>query len=221
MSLIVVITALPVRLTAVPYDELSPHWHVVVNLLAGSLLGAWMGASAATRMRSVTHYRVLAALLGLIAVVLVGTHLGTVDDLGLEGPVRVVTGVLAGFLIGLAASVMGVAGGELLIPTIVLPTRSRLTRPCGQLARRRRRELWTGCAAVGDARQTASSRRREGPRTRAFMCSAGFGRRRFVLSLYPRAGSSSRSRRRRLARRAADPPRPRCGSGGQPRCVPR
>jgi uncharacterized membrane protein YfcA len=95
MSLIVVITALPVRLAAVPYDERSPHWNVVVNLLAGSLLGAWMGASAATRMRSVTLYRVLAVLLGLIAVVLVGTHLGTVDDVGLEGPVWVITGVVA------------------------------------------------------------------------------------------------------------------------------
>jgi hypothetical protein len=43
MSLIVVLTALPARLAAIPYEELSPHWNVVVNLLAGSLLGAWMG----------------------------------------------------------------------------------------------------------------------------------------------------------------------------------
>ena len=33
---------------------------------------------------------------------------------------QIVAEVVAGFLIGLAASVMGVAGGELLIPTIVL-----------------------------------------------------------------------------------------------------
>jgi uncharacterized membrane protein YfcA len=120
MSLIVVITALPIRLAVIPFDELSPHWNVAVNLLAGSLLGAWMGATAATRMRSVALYRVLAVLLVLIAVVLVASHLGTLDDLGLNGLVQVVAGVVAGFLIGLAASVMGVAGGELLIPTIVL-----------------------------------------------------------------------------------------------------
>ena len=120
MSLIVVVTALPVRLTAIPYGELSPHWNVVVNLLAGSLVGAWMGATAATRMRTATLYRVLTVLLVLIALVLVGTHLGTVDGLGLDGPVQIVAGVIAGFLIGLAAAVMGVAGGELLIPTIVL-----------------------------------------------------------------------------------------------------
>jgi uncharacterized membrane protein YfcA len=120
MSLVVVVTALPARLAAIPYNELSPHWSVVVNLLAGSLLGAWMGATAATRMRSATLYRVLGVLLALIALVLVGTHLGTVDDLGLDGAAQVLAGVVAGFLIGLAASVMGVAGGELLIPTIVL-----------------------------------------------------------------------------------------------------
>lgn len=120
MSLIVVITALPVRLASIPYSDLSPHWNVVVNLLAGSLVGAWMGATAATRMRTATLYRVLAVLLVLIAVVLVGTHLGTVNELGLDGAAQVVAGVVAGFLIGLAASVMGVAGGELLIPTIVL-----------------------------------------------------------------------------------------------------
>jgi uncharacterized protein len=120
MSLIVVITALPARLVAIPYDELSPHWNVVGNLLLGGVLGAWLGATAATRMQSATLYRVLSLLLAVIAVVLVVTHVCTVSDLGLNGPAQVVAGVVAGFLIGLAASVMGVAGGELLIPTIVL-----------------------------------------------------------------------------------------------------
>jgi len=36
MSLIVVLTALPARLCAVPYGDLAPHWSVVVNLLAAS-----------------------------------------------------------------------------------------------------------------------------------------------------------------------------------------
>ena len=120
MSLIVVLTALPVRLYSIPYSDLQPHWNVVLNLLAGSLLGAWVGASAATKMHSATLYRVLAVLLAAIAVVLMVTHLGTVGDSGLDGPLQVVIGVAAGFGIGIVASVMGVAGGELLIPAIVL-----------------------------------------------------------------------------------------------------
>jgi len=121
MSLVVVVTALPARFAAVSYADLSPHWNVVVNLLAGTLLGAWLGASAATQMRTPTLYRLLAILLALIAVVLVVTHLGTVDDSGLDdGPLLIAAGIGAGLLIGAVASVMGVAGGELLIPTIML-----------------------------------------------------------------------------------------------------
>jgi hypothetical protein len=70
MSLIVVLTALPARLAAVPIDTLTDYWFVVVNLLAGSLIGAWIGATWATRMRSITLHRVLDVLLVLIAVAL-------------------------------------------------------------------------------------------------------------------------------------------------------
>lgn len=120
MSLVVVITALPARLFAVPLDDLTPYWPVVVNLLAGSLVGAWVGASVATRLRTAVLYGVLAVMLVLIAVALAATHLGTVSPLDLPAGARVPAGVVAGFLIGVVASVMGVAGGELLIPTIVL-----------------------------------------------------------------------------------------------------
>lgn len=120
MSLIVVVTALPARLFSVPYSDLAPEWQIVLNLLAGSLVGAWVGATWATKMRSATLYRVLAVLLVLIAVVLTATHFGTVETVDLPTGVRVVAGVVAGVLIGVVAALMGVAGGELLIPTIVL-----------------------------------------------------------------------------------------------------
>ena len=45
MSRIVVMTALPARLLAVPFDTVKGYWFVVVNLLAGSLVGAWIGAT--------------------------------------------------------------------------------------------------------------------------------------------------------------------------------
>jgi uncharacterized protein len=87
MSLIVVVTALPARLLSVLWSAVSPQRFVAVNLLTGSLVGAWLGATWATRMRSTTLNRVLAVLLVVIAAALAWSHL---------------------------------AGGELLIPTIVL-----------------------------------------------------------------------------------------------------
>lgn len=120
LSLIVVATALPARLLAVPPALVAEHWAVVVNLLAGSLAGAYLGASWATRMATRTLYRVLAVLLVLIAGALVATHFGQLQPAGLSGPTQAVTGVVAGAAIGVVAALMGVAGGELLIPTIVL-----------------------------------------------------------------------------------------------------
>jgi uncharacterized protein len=120
MSLVVVLTALPARLAAVSFAELGAHWTVAVNLLAGSLLGAWAGASWAVRMRTATLYKVLAVLMVGMAGALVLTHTTALGTVQLPAPVQAVAGVVAGFGIGVVAAIMGVAGGELLIPTIVL-----------------------------------------------------------------------------------------------------
>nr|WP_184940218.1 sulfite exporter TauE/SafE family protein [Planomonospora venezuelensis] len=120
MSLIVVVTALPARLAAVPLAELGAHWSIAANLLSGSLLGAWVGASWAVRMRSATLHKVLAVLMAVMAGALLLTHTTTLGAPALPGPVRTAAGVAAGFGIGVVAAIMGVAGGELLIPAIVL-----------------------------------------------------------------------------------------------------
>ena len=52
MSLIVVATALPFRTAAVPFAEVAAHWPVIVNLLAGSVAGAWFGAGWAIGLRT-------------------------------------------------------------------------------------------------------------------------------------------------------------------------
>lgn len=120
MSLVVVATALPFRASTVPFGMIADHWHIVANLLAGSLVGAWVGASWATRLRSETLYKVIAILLVVIAAVLLLGHDAMVDQPLLQGWAQIAAGVGAGFLIGIVASLLGVAGGELLIPTLIL-----------------------------------------------------------------------------------------------------
>jgi uncharacterized membrane protein YfcA len=120
MSLVVVASSLLFRAGAVPLADVAAHWPIIVNLLAGSLVGAWVGASWAVRLRSNTLYRVIAALLVLIAVVLLLGHGGGDGHALLSGAAQVVAGVIAGFAIGVVASLLGVAGGELLIPTLIL-----------------------------------------------------------------------------------------------------
>ena len=120
MSLVVVTAALPFRMGTVPFGEIAAAWPVIVNLLAGSLVGAWVGAGWVTRLRSRRLHQVIAVMLLGIAAVLVaghGVHPGTPL---LHGAAQTVAGVLAGLAIGVVAAVLGVAGGELLIPTLVL-----------------------------------------------------------------------------------------------------
>lgn len=119
MSLVVVASALPFRMQTVPATEIFQHWGTIANLLAGSLLGAWFGAGWATRLSSEMLFRIIAVLLVVIAAVLLFGH-GGAGGVGLAGPYLLVTGVVVGFVIGIVASLLGVAGGELLIPTLIL-----------------------------------------------------------------------------------------------------
>jgi uncharacterized protein len=119
-SLVVVATALPFRASAVPFAAVATSWPVIVNLLAGSLAGAWVGAGWATRLKSETLSRVIAVLLVLIAGILLFAHDAVAGSPPLTGAALMVAGIIAGFVIGVIASLLGVAGGEFLIPTLVL-----------------------------------------------------------------------------------------------------
>lgn len=121
MSLVVVTSALPFRAAAVPLADVATNWTIIANLLAGSLAGAWFGAGWATRLSSPGLCRLLAALLVVMAgALLFGHDAAAASGAWLSGPWLVAAGVAAGFAIGVVASLMGVAGGELLIPTLVL-----------------------------------------------------------------------------------------------------
>ena len=103
-----------------PFSALADQWLVIVNLLAGSLAGAWFGAGWATRLRSATLYKVIAVLLVVIAIILLVGHGTGNGQPVLTGAAQVAVGVVAGFAIGVVASLLGVAGGEMLIPTLVI-----------------------------------------------------------------------------------------------------
>ncbi|MDR3421345.1 MAG: TSUP family transporter, partial [Xanthobacteraceae bacterium] len=111
MSLVVVASALPFRASTIPFSSLASEWPIIANLLAGSLLGAWFGAGWATRLRSQTLYRVIALLLAAIAAALVFGHNVAGSAAILAGATQAVAGVIAGFVIGVVAALLGVAGG--------------------------------------------------------------------------------------------------------------
>jgi uncharacterized membrane protein YfcA len=121
MSLVVVASSLPFRAASVPLSDVLQRWDVIVTLLAGSLAGAWLGAGWATKLQSRMLYRILSVLLLVIASVLLWWHEPNPSAAPLfTGFYLAIMGSAVGFGIGVVASLMGVAGGELLIPTIVV-----------------------------------------------------------------------------------------------------
>ncbi len=119
-SLATVASALPFRAGTVPWSDLFHHKDAILSLLGGSLIGAWFGAGWATRIGAQMLYRVLSLLLIVMAGALVLGH-GVAGGVPLLAPPGLwLAGAVAGFAIGVVAAIMGVAGGELLIPTFAL-----------------------------------------------------------------------------------------------------
>jgi len=124
MSLVVVSAALVFRAKQITFDQQLAHIDVSLNLLAGSLIGAWWAAGHAMTLSRVLLNRISMILLAGLSLVMLSEawfdlHNGVTALLD-AGLLRWVVGLIAGFGIGVVAALLGVAGGELLIPTIVL-----------------------------------------------------------------------------------------------------
>ncbi|WP_136419083.1 sulfite exporter TauE/SafE family protein [Herbaspirillum sp. ST 5-3] len=124
ISLVVVAAGLLFRAGTIAPTALVSHIDVVLNLLAGSLIGAWWAAGhAITLPRHWLNRIVMTLLLALSLIMLAEAWAGrgaAGSPLFEPGLLRVGAGVIAGLGIGVVAALLGVAGGELLIPTIVL-----------------------------------------------------------------------------------------------------
>lgn len=128
MSLVVVAFALLFRGGAIPFAELWAQVDIAVNLLAGSLIGAWWAAGHAMRLPRRVLDRVILVLLIMLALVILaeawldgaGSGHGGGAPLIADPLLRWGAGLAAGLFIGMVAALLGVAGGELLIPTLLL-----------------------------------------------------------------------------------------------------
>lgn len=123
-SLIVVATALLIRSTTISSSDLWAQRGIVLNLLAGSLIGAWWAAGHAIslpRERLNTLILVLLLALGILMLAEALTGQSARTHALISNPyMQWLAGLAAGLVIGMVAALLGVAGGELLIPTIVL-----------------------------------------------------------------------------------------------------
>ncbi len=121
MSLIVVAFALPFRLDTISVSTLMDNSNIIITMLLGSIIGAWFGAGWAIKFKSHTLYKVISFLLLAICIILFFGHDISSQTVLFDNIIlNVLAGILSGIAIGIVAALLGVAGGELYIPTIIL-----------------------------------------------------------------------------------------------------
>lgn len=122
-SFIVLAAAFPFRASTVPIDEITPHLPAVLGMLAGSMSAAWIGAGWLRRASDKLLGRLILILLVALGLVLIAEGLFLAEPTRLVGEGLVPTLLVAaacGVVIGLVSSLLGVAGGELIIPVFIL-----------------------------------------------------------------------------------------------------
>lgn len=122
-SFIVLAAAFPFRAANVPVAEIAPHLPAVLGMLAGSLSAAWVGAGWLRRISDKLLGRLILILLVALGFVLIAEGVFVAEPTRLVGEGVVPTVLVAavcGVVIGLVSSLLGVAGGELIIPVFIL-----------------------------------------------------------------------------------------------------
>jgi uncharacterized protein len=122
VSLATVAVAAIARLGLAAAPDLAGHLPAVAVLALSSTTAAYLGAGLLARLDAAALTRLIAVLLlGISVLLLTEVAAGDALHLGLEpgGLARPLLGAAAGITIGLASSLLGVAGGELIIPTLV------------------------------------------------------------------------------------------------------
>lgn len=122
ISLITLTVALAVRSRVFPLSQLVPMFPVMLMLIFSAMLAAFYGAGWTARISNDALKRIILVLLMAIGITLI---VEAFLPSGASGFVpkglfwQVLSAALFGIAIGLFSSVLGVAGGELIIPTLV------------------------------------------------------------------------------------------------------
>lgn len=122
-SFIVLAAALPFRASTVPAAAIAPHLVALLGMLAGSMASAWLGAGWLRHAPDRLLAPLILILLVVLGSVLIAEGLFAPAPLRLVGEGLVGTVLVAapcGVVIGLVSSLLGVAGGELIIPVFIL-----------------------------------------------------------------------------------------------------
>ncbi len=122
ISLVTVIASLAIRSRTLTLAPIIPLLFPMTAMIAGAIITAFIGTALVGRLSNERLEQVILVFLVLIgSLLIIEGFLPTQFPALVPGdPVwQVVTGALFGLAIGLVSSMLGVAGGELIIPTLI------------------------------------------------------------------------------------------------------
>jgi uncharacterized membrane protein YfcA len=121
VSLVTVTFSFIFRSGIVGLENVVANGATIVNILAGSLIGSYLGVNYATHVNERVLNRVIVVFLILLSIILIGHNfIFSLGSCKLPILLKISFGFIAGIFIGIFSSMLGVAGGELIIPTIIL-----------------------------------------------------------------------------------------------------
>ena len=121
VSLVTLLASLAIRLRLSHAEAIAEMAPVLGGMIAGSITGAWIGPTLAHRISAERLEHIILVLLVAIGLGLIAEAFlphrapGLADSLALRLPIAAALGLA----IGLVSSLLGVAGGELIIPSLV------------------------------------------------------------------------------------------------------
>jgi uncharacterized membrane protein YfcA len=122
LSLVTLVTALVVRWHIGPLVGVGALAPAVIALGLGGITAAWFAARLLSHVSDHRLERAIAALLMAIGLLLIGERFlpaGLPALVPAAAGWQIIAGVVLGLCIGTASTFLGVAGGELLIPTLI------------------------------------------------------------------------------------------------------
>lgn len=122
VSFVTLVFAVMTRLKLNSTPDLASYADVLASMIAGGMSAAWIGAGALSRVPADRLMQIIAGLLLVVSVMLFAEAAYT-GDMPFALPhntlVRSGVGLLAGLLVGAISSLLGVAGGEFIIPILI------------------------------------------------------------------------------------------------------
>ena len=123
ISLITVVSAIYFRMNNFDISIIVPQILLMVAIIVGSTTGAYFGIGMLTKISDTLFKKVLLILLLIMGLLLISESFITFGSMGIMFGslyMELIVAVFCGVLIGIISSLLGVAGGEVIIPILIL-----------------------------------------------------------------------------------------------------